>query len=233
MNGMERSLRTCAWPAGTLSRNHGQAGTRPASRFGHGMRFFWALAVAAFSLTEGEAQTVQFDASVPYASHGWNTLGYSGQIGWILDSVNMVGLEWTSFNSTVSNVYPVVGEVGVAHRIQTLQATYRLSLPIKKLLGAGLFDPLEVYGGVGAGIGRVSQSLPGTPAVVANEGTSLTAESTEFCCELAAGIQFDLTTRLGVKAGFRYMDSVSNVRQFGSSVNTDAKVIEMGAVLRF
>jgi hypothetical protein len=28
------------------------------------------------------------------------------------------------------------------------------------------------------------------------------------------------------------MDSVANVRQFGSSVNTDAKVLEIGAVLR-
>jgi hypothetical protein len=76
------------------------------------------------------------------------------------------------------------------------------------------------------------QSLPGAAAVVANEGTSPTAEITEFCCELAAEIQFNLTARLGLKAGYRSMDSVANVRQFGSSVNTDAKVLEIGAVLR-
>jgi hypothetical protein len=70
-----------------------------------------------------------------------------------LDDAKLVRIEEASFNSTVPNVYPVVGEVGVAHRIQTLQATYRLSLPITKVLGSRLFDPLEVYGGVGAGMG--------------------------------------------------------------------------------
>jgi hypothetical protein len=203
------------------------------SRFHPSMRIAGLLALAPFLALEGRAQTVQIDASIPYAAHGWNTVGYSGQVGWILADINLVGIEWTSFNSTVSNVYPVVGEVGVSHQIQTLQATYRLSLPLKKVIGSGVLDPFEVYGGVGAGLGRVRQSLPGTAAVVASEGTNLSAESTEFCCEVAAGIQFNLGTRLGVKAGYRYMDSVTNVRQFGSSVNTDAKVLEIGAVVRF
>ena len=47
-----------------------------------------------------------------------------------------------------------------------------------------------------------------------------------------ARLQWDLGPDFGIKAGYRYIDSFNNVRQFGADANTDTKAWELGAVFR-
>jgi len=189
--------------------------------------------VAMVGATSARAQELQAEASLPYAFHGWNTLGYSAEVGYLFDGRQLVGVEWTYFDSTVANVYPAFGELRVAQQIQALQAVYRYSFPLMLSEHGGLLAPLELFLGTGAGLGRVRQSLPNMAAALSVVGEPLTAENTEISGELTAGVIFNVAAHFGIKAGFRYIDSFNNVRQFGADVNTDTKALEIGAVYRF
>lgn len=77
------------------------------------------------------------------------------------------------------------------------------------------------------------QTLTYSNAAVAAPAPQLTAQETELCAELAAGLQFNVGPNFGMKVGFRYIDSINNVRLFNSDANTDTKALEVGAVVRF
>jgi hypothetical protein len=181
----------------------------------------------------GRAQSIRVDVSFPYAFHGWNTVGCCADAGYDFAGRDFLGLEWTRFNPKPVNAYPGVGPVRVDQRIEALQIAYRHSFPLARLGFAGDHAPLELYVGAGAGLGRVRQELPRSPAALSALGPQLAAENTELSGELVAGLQLDLGPRFGIRAGFRYLDSFNNVNQFGAGVNTDTKALEVGASWRF
>ena len=171
------------------------------------------------------AQSIQVDASIPYAFHGWDTAGYSVDAGSCFADHHFLGLEWIHFNPTPINVLPVVGALRVSEKVEALQLAYRFTYPI--------YRPLEFYLGAAAGIGRVQEALPNSPSVSSAVGPVLSAGNTEWCGELAAGLQFDIGPHFAIKGGYRYLDSFNNIKQFGAATNTDTKTLEIGVVAKF
>jgi opacity protein-like surface antigen len=189
--------------------------------------------LALIAAIQARAQSFQADASLPYATHGWNALGFSADAGCFFADHNFLGLEWTNFSSNVTNVYPRVGPLTIRQDVEAVQLVYRYSLALIPSDNPASYALLELYAGGGVGLGRVRQSLPNLPSVLNAYGSQLAVTNTELCGELSAGLQFNFGPHFGVKGGVRYLDSFNNIKQFGVDANTDTKVIELGAVTRF
>lgn len=129
--------------------------------------------------------------------------------------------------------FPGVGLVRVDQRFDTIQIAYRHSFTLTRLELAGGECPFDFYLGAAAGLGRARQTINSPPSALSAGGGALSASTTEWSGELAAGLQFSFGPHFGVRTGFRYLDSFNNVNQFGTGVNTDTKAIELGAFCRF
>jgi opacity protein-like surface antigen len=183
-----------------------------------------ALALAA----AGRAQTLQADLSFPHALHQWDATGWSVDFGAVLEDRHFLGLEFTDFHQQFTAGFPVYGAAHVDERIDSLQLAYRYSFPLGVLWGGRPNGPLEAYLGAAGGLGRVRQALAATGAA-----PPAPQQETEFCAELAAGLQWQFGPFMGIKAGFRYIDSINNVRLFNADANTDTKTLEVGVVFRY
>jgi len=189
--------------------------------------------VVTFAAAPGRAQTLQADVSFPYAFHQWNTTGFSADLGGSLAGQHFLGLEFTVFNPDFSYSYPILGTAHVDERIETLQLAYRFSFPLNIFGGDSRHSALELYLGGAGGLGQVRQTLTYSGNAAVAPATQLTAEEAELCAELAAGLQFNFGTYFGIKAGFRYIDSINNVRLFNADANTDTKALEVGVFVRY
>lgn len=186
---------------------------------------------ACFLLRGGRrAQTLQADVSFPHALHQWNTTGFSVDLGGSFAGRHFLGLEFTTFNPKFTYSYPIYGAAQVDERIESLQLAYRFSVPLGIFGGSHRYPPCELYLGGAGGLGRVRQTL-----AYSSTGAAALAsqQETELCAELAAGLQFNFTPYFGIKAGFRYIDSINNVRLFNTDANTDTKALEAGVVFRY
>lgn len=191
------------------------------------LSLFAAAAVAV------RAEALQVDTSFPYALHGWNTLGYTIAVGHSFVGDDFLGLEWTSFNPKPIAEYPGVGALRVDEKFEALQIAYRRRFPLFHFGSGKDRVPLSFYVGAGAGLGRVTASIPDSPAARAVFGGGLSVSNTELTGELLAGVEVDLGSLVGLRVGYRYIDSFNNVRQFSRDVNTDTKALEIGATFRF
>jgi len=192
-------------------------------------RFLFVL-VFSFGAAAGRAQTLQADVSFLHALHQWNTTGFSADLGGLLAGQHFLGLEFTAFNPKFTYSYPIYGSAHVDERIETLQLAYRFSFPLSTFGSNHRHTPFEFYVGGAGGLGRVRQTLTNTSTGVAALAPQ---QETELCVELAAGLQCNFGPYFGIKAGFRYIDSINNVRLFNTDANTDTKALEAGVVFRF
>jgi len=190
------------------------------------------LFVLGFScaVAAGRAQTLQADVSFLHALHQWNTTGFSADLGGSFAGQHFLGLEFTAFNPKFTYPDPIYGAAHVDERIETLQLAYRFSFPLGILGGNHRPTPFELYLGGAGGLGRVRQTLADPSTGVAAPAPQ---QETELCVELAAGLQCNFGPYFGIKAGFRYIDSINNVRLFNSDANTDTKALEAGVVFRY
>lgn len=177
--------------------------------------------------TSLRAESLQADASVLYALHQWNTAGFSADIGTIIGGRHFVGLEWTYFNPKGSVQLPVGGRVDTSETINLAQLAYRYSLPVESFGRVADLARVEVFLGAGGGIGLVHATLAYSP--VGSGGQT----KPEICYEGVAGVQVVLAPGVGARFGFRYIDSVNNVRLFNAGANTDTKTLEAGVTFRF
>jgi opacity protein-like surface antigen len=194
--------------------------------------FLLALAFLVAAVA-GNAQTLQADVSLLQAFHQANTTGFSADFGESIAGRQFLGVEFTLFNPSFTYSYPVLGSAHVAERVESVQAAYRFSFPLTFTSGDRPYVPLEIYLGAAGGLGRVRQTLTLSSDAGGTSGTQLSAQETELCAELVAGLQFNFGKNLGVRAGFRYLDSINNVRLFNTDANTDTKALEAGVVFRF
>jgi opacity protein-like surface antigen len=192
----------------------------------------FALALC-FATVDGRAQTLQADVSLLQAFHQSNTTGFSADVGESINGRQFLGLEFTYYNPSFTYTYPILGAAHVAERIESAQFAYRFSFPLTFSGGDRQFAPLELYVGAAGGLGRVKQTLTLASDLGVASGTQVSAEGTEVCAELAAGLQFNLGPNFGIRAGFRYLDSINNVKLFNTDANTDTKALEAGVVFRF
>jgi opacity protein-like surface antigen len=181
----------------------------------------------------GRAQSLQADVSLIQAFHQSDTTGFSADFGESIAGRQFLGVEFTFLSPSFTYSYPVLGAAHVDERVETVQFAYRFSFPLNILGGDRQYAPLELYVGAAGGLGRVRQTLTLTSNVSEASGTQLSAQETEVCAELVAGLQFNLGPNFGIRAGFRYMDSISNVTLFSTNANTDSKAMEAGVVFRF
>ncbi len=186
-----------------------------------------------FAVVSGRAQTLQADVSLLQAFHQSNTTGFSADFGESISGRQFLGVEFTLFNPSFTYTYPILGAAHVDERVESVQVAYRFSFPLSFSRGDRQYAPLEIYMGAAGGLGRVRQTLTLSSSVAVASGTQLSAQETELCGELAAGLQFNFGPNFGVRAGFRYLDSINNVKLFNTDANTDTKALEAGAVFRF
>jgi opacity protein-like surface antigen len=194
--------------------------------------FRFALALG-FATVGGRAQTLQTDVSLIQAFHQSNTTGFSADVGESINGRQFLGLEFTYFTPGFTYSYPILGAAHVAERVESVQFAYRFSLPLSSTSGDHPFAPFEIYAGAAGGLGRIRQTLTLASDLGVASGMQLSAEGTEVCAELVAGLQFNLGPHFGIRAGFRYLDSINNVRLFNTDANTDTKALEAGVVFRF
>lgn len=189
--------------------------------------------IFAAAAATGMSQSLQADLSFPYAAHHWNTTGFSADLGEVIAGQHFVGLEFTAFNPAFDNSFPTYGVAHVDEQIDTLLLAYRFTFPLN-FSGAGRhYAPVELYVGGAGGLGRVRQSLTSSFASGGAPAQQASAGETELCAELSAGLQFNFGPHFGIKAGFRYIDSINNVRLFNTDAATDTKTLEAGVVCRF
>lgn len=191
---------------------------------------FVVVLVFSFAAVAGRAQTLQADVSFLHALHQWNTTGFSADLGGSFAGQHFLGLEFTTFNPKFTYSYPIYGAAHVNERLETLQLAYRFSFPLSIFGGNQRYLPFELYLGGAGGLGRVRQTLTNTSNSVAAPAPQ---QETELCVELAAGVQCNIGPHFGIKAGFRYIDSINNVRLFNTDANTDTKALEAGVVFRY
>ncbi len=199
---------------------------RTRTGFLFGLAFTVATAAAS-------AQTLQADVSLLQAFHQSNTTGFSADFGESIAGRQFLGLEFTLFNPGFNYSYPLLGAAHVDERVESVQVAYRLSFPLTFLSGDRKYAPLELYVGAAGGLGRVRQTLTFSSNDGGTTGTPLSAQETEVCGELVGGLQFNFGPNFGVRAGFRYLDSINNVKLFNTDAATDTKALEAGVVFRF
>lgn len=194
--------------------------------------FLFALVFSSAAVA-GRAQVLQTDISLLQAFHQSNTTGFSADIGESFAGQQFFGLEFNYLTPGYTYSYPVFGATHVGERVETVQIAYRFSFPLNFFGGDRHNAPLELYAGAAGGVGRVRQTLTLASNLGVLSGTQLSAQGTELCGELVAGLQFNLAPHIGIRAGFRYMDSINNVKIFNTQANTDTKALEAGVAFRF
>jgi opacity protein-like surface antigen len=194
--------------------------------------FLFTLAFI-FATAAGRAQTLQADVSLLQAFHQSNSTGFSADFGESIAGRQFLGLEFTLFNPSFNYSYPTLGAAHVDERVESVQVAYRFSFPLSFSSGDRKYAPLELYIGAAGGLGRVRQTLTLSSNVGGASGTQLSAQETELCGELAGGLQFNFGPNFGIRAGFRYLDSINNVKLFNTDAATDTKALEAGVVFRF
>jgi hypothetical protein len=196
-------------------------------------RVFLLAPVLFLAAAAAQAQTLQADFSVLHALHQWNTTGLSADLGGSLNGRHFLGLEYTRFSPKFTYSYPIYGSAQVDEKIETLQLAYRYSIPLGFSGGDARYTPLELYLGGAGGFGRVRQTLTYFSAIVPGAGPQPAAQEIDLCWEAVAGLQYNFGPNFGFRAGFRYIDSVNNVKLFNADANTDTKALEAGIVVRF
>jgi opacity protein-like surface antigen len=181
----------------------------------------------------GRTQTLQMDASILHAFHGWDTTGFSADIGESFGNKQFLGFEFTEFNPSFGASYPGYPNASVSERIDTFQAAYRIAFPLGNIGGDHGYSPMEVYFGAAAGLGFVRQSLTYPSSIAGGPPSQASEQEAELCAELTAGLQYNFGPSFGIRAGFRYIDSINNVNLFNAAANTDTKTLEFGAVFRY
>jgi len=201
------------------------------------------LACAASGLraeTATASPPFQVDVSFPYALQ-WRSEGIVGDAGlnWM---GNFIGAEISYYDGTPKS-YAFYSPTGVYdgllnYRIQmtTFNVAYRYAFPLP--LGgmtSGSSSPLKAYIGGSAGGGSVDYT-PGlntdrgiSPGAAANAHYS---NSGRFDYTLVAGIQWDLSTTLGIKAGYRFIEA-TKARFYNTGSPLDTGAFEVGGYFRF